>query len=238
MPSPPSAQPYPQPASQPPAAGAWVAKWLSPPRHAMYLAAAGGDPVRALALYEWNARLSAAVFRDLAHLEVALRNAYDLALSAGWPGPPHWTSAGGRVFAPLYRTRNGRRIDINERVRSSLSQALVTAGGSAAPPGKVVAELMFGFWRYLSSAAHEKALWVPCLHRAFPAGTDRERHVDSRVRRLHQLRNRVAHHEPLLRTNLAARLDDLLGLASLIDHSFGQYLRATTAIPALVANRP
>jgi hypothetical protein len=204
----------------------------------VYLDAATGDPDRALALYEWNARLSAAVFRDLAHLEVALRNAYDRALSDHWSGPPHWTSAGDRVFAPLYRTRSGRRIDVNERVRATLSQALSIAGGKAAPPGKVVAELMFGFWRYLSSAAHEKALWVPCLHRAFPPGTDRGRHVDSRVRRLHQLRNRIAHHEPLLRTDLAARLADLFDLAALLDPSFGQYLRATTAAPALLASRP
>jgi len=215
-----------------------VTTWLSQPRYAVYLDAAAGDPEHALALYEWNAQLSATVFRDLAHLEVALRNAYDRALSGRWPEPPHWTGAGDRVFAPLYRTRSGRRIDINERVRAALSQALTVAGGPAAPPGKVVAELMFGFWRYLSSAAHEKALWVPCLYRAFPAGTDRERHVDSRVRRLHQLRNRIAHHEPLLRTNLAARLDDLFELASLLDPNFGTYLRATTNAPDLIVSRP
>ncbi|GAA4387400.1 hypothetical protein GCM10023153_01750 [Ornithinibacter aureus] len=36
----------------------------------------------ALDLYEWNAEISAALLRDLAHLEVGLRNAYDRALSA------------------------------------------------------------------------------------------------------------------------------------------------------------
>src|SRR5215470_5473399 len=85
---------------QPSPACLWVYRWLSPPRYAVCLEATAGDPDRALALYEWNARLSAAVFRDLAHREVALRNAYDRALSDHWSGPPHWTSAGDRVFAP------------------------------------------------------------------------------------------------------------------------------------------
>jgi hypothetical protein len=34
----------------------------------------------------------------------------------------------------------------------------------------VVAELSLGFWRYLSVKRHEKHLWVPYLHHAFPAG--------------------------------------------------------------------
>lgn len=41
--------------------------------------------------------------------------------------------------------------------------------GVAAPPGKVVAELGFGFWRYLTSSAYEKRLsarsCTPHIHR-------------------------------------------------------------------------
>jgi hypothetical protein len=84
-------------------------RWLSAPRHAVYLAAADGDTRRALALYEWNAQLSAALHRDLAHLEVGLRNAYNAALATRWPGSPHWSAAGHVVFAPLYRRRRGPR---------------------------------------------------------------------------------------------------------------------------------
>ena len=79
--------------------------WLSSPRFSVYLAATGADRDRALALYEWNAQLSAALMHDLAHVEVGLRNAYDGALSARWPGPPHWTLAANTVFAPVYRRR-------------------------------------------------------------------------------------------------------------------------------------
>ncbi|MGH3849102.1 MAG: hypothetical protein ACRDRT_05270, partial [Pseudonocardiaceae bacterium] len=62
--------------------GPWAEAWLSPPRFGVYLAAAGQDRHLALQLYEWNAIVSAAFHRDLAHLEVALRNAYDAAISS------------------------------------------------------------------------------------------------------------------------------------------------------------
>ena len=119
-----------------------------------------------------------------------------------------------------------------------MRHAIANAGGTGAPPGKIVAELMFGFWRYLSSAAHEKTLWVPALHRAFPPGTDRALHVDGPVGRLHELRNRVAHHEPLLSTDVAGRLADLTGLAARLDPQLGQYLQATSSVPKLLTARP
>ncbi len=182
--------------------------------------------------------VSAALLHDLAHLEVGLRNAYDVVLSTRWPGPPHWTLAGYAVFAPLYRRRGRRRVDVNDRPRESLRHAIANAGGPTAPPGKVVAELMFGFWRYLSSAAHEKTLWVPALHRAFPPGTDRAARVDGPVGRLHDLRNRVAHHEPLLNTDVAGRLSDLTGVAARLDPHLGQHVQATSTVSSLLATRP
>lgn len=217
--------------------GPWVERWLSRPRFAVYLSAASGDPALALALYDWNAEMSAALLRDLAHVEVGLRNAYDRASRQRWPGPPHWTSAHRSVFPPLYRTRSGRRVDINVKPRESVERALEAAGGPSAPPGKVIAELMFGFWRYLSSAAHEKSLWVPVLHHAFAAGTNRA-DVDRPVGRLHQLRNRVAHHEPVLTTDIAGRAQDLITVATLIDADLGRHVAATSRVQVLLSQRP
>lgn len=156
---------------------------------------------------------------------------------AYWPGPPHRTSNAGQLFAPLYRTKSRRRVDVNSKPRESLHRAVSSAGGAATPPGKVVAELTFGFWRYLSSAAHEKTLWVPCLHRCCPPGTDR-RDVDGPVGRLHDVRNRVAHHEPLLQTSVAGRLADLIEIGTLLDAHLGQHLSATTRVTSLLATRP
>jgi hypothetical protein len=56
---------------------AQATSWITEARFGPYLAEAGGDHERAVALYVWNARVSAAMFETLHHVEVALRNAID-----------------------------------------------------------------------------------------------------------------------------------------------------------------
>ena len=73
-------------APTPPAAGPWVQHWLSPARLARYRTAANGDLQRALELYEWNAKISAALMRDLGHVEIGLRNAYADVIEHYWSG--------------------------------------------------------------------------------------------------------------------------------------------------------
>ena len=221
-----------------PPVGPWVLRWLSAARLAKYRNATGGDLSRALALYEWNARISAALMRDLGHVEVGLRNAYAAVIERYWAGcPVHWTRSAQALFRPVYRMREGEQVDINVRQRDQLEQACERVGPTGAP-GKVIAELTFGFWRFLSSSAHEKSVWVPYLHQAFPAGTDRKRDVDSKVAALNRLRNRVAHHEPLITENLSREAAKVTALGGLIDPDLGEYLSATSAVPALLRERP
>ncbi len=226
--------------------GPWVDDWLSAARLSRYLAHTSGDRERALALYEWNAQISAALHRDLAHVEVGLRNAYDAAAGSHWPGPGHWLlDDAARVFPPVLRTkhtyRTGSRVnyqvDINQKPRELVARAVADAGGPAATAGKVVAGLNFGFWRYLSSSAHEKTLWVPLLHHAFPSATNRAE-VDRKVGRLHAVRNRVAHHEPLLREDLPARYTDLVAIAGRLHPQLAAHLTTTSQVPPLLGTRP
>lgn len=219
----------------------WVERWLSSPRFAVYLNAAERNHDAALDLYEWNARLSSALGHDLAHLEVGLRNAYDRALIDRLDLPRHWTACGDQVFAPVLRTHKRRTcgkvsVDINAKPRASLERAIREAGGRKALPGKVIAQLTFGFWRYLTSAAHEVTLWRPALHHAFPTGTSRP-DVDTRVGRLHELRNRVAHHEPLLGLDAAGPHSDLLDIAALLDPHLGTYIAEHSTVSDVLATR-
>jgi hypothetical protein len=230
--------------------GTWVEAWLSGPRFAVYLAAADADRRRALDLYEWNAGVSSVFLRDLAHLEVALRNAYDAAIVANTPpGAPHWTADPYRLFPVRWRAaRDGTRIDANRAPREQIERA-VREAGPGAPPGKVIAELSFGFWRYLSTTAHHHPLWIPYLHNAFRPGTSRP-DVDAPVGRLHQLRNRIAHHEPLLRRDrntgvlnrttqhLLDRVTDLFSVADLMSVELHDYIMGTSVVRDKLSHLP
>lgn len=234
-----------------PAPGHWIERWLSPGRFAPYLSAAQGDRVLALRLYEWNTEISSAFLHDLAHVEVGLRNCYNLALEQHTPFPTHWTRHGSTLFAPVYRTMHrfnpstGRRApvrsDINRMQRETLQRAISEAHQQTPhvqpPPGKIIAQLTFGFWRFLSSSAHEVTLWRTYLHHGFPAGTSRST-IDRLVRDLHVLRNRVAHYEPLLGEDLARKHQRLIELANLIDPILATYARGTTQVSRLIRNRP
>lgn len=117
-------------------------------------------------------------------------------------------------------------------------QAIQSAGGAQAPSGQVVAELPFGFCRYLSSNAHEKnavgAMSASRIrYRQRPPG-----YRPTGRARLHQLRNRVDHHEPLLRINVTNHFGDLRQIASLLDPELDQYLEATTTITHWINRRP
>lgn len=218
--------------------GQWVERWLSSPRFDKYLTAAGGDRARALELYEWNATISSSILHDLGHVEVGVRNAYNSALVAKQGSRSHWTVDALRYFPPrIRRARDGTRVDWNETPRKQIERARKDAGGPAAPPGKVVAELMFGFWRYMTSANAEHALWTPYLHFAFPVGTKRT-DVDGPMGELHDLRNRVAHHEPLLATHLEDRRRDLLRIAELLDSDLHRHVDARSSWATIASQRP
>lgn len=68
-------------------------------------------------------------------------------------------------------------------------------------------------------------------------GADR-RDVGRPVGRLDGLRNRVAHHEPLLSYDIAGRVNDAVNVANLIGAELGQHLAATSRVSLLQAQRP
>ena len=221
--------------------GSWVEGWLSQTRFRSYLDKADGDQARALVLYEWNSALSCAVLHDLGHFEVALRNAYATAFDRTWQGSQHWLDdPSSPLRARLYRKRKRRTgrqfVDVNDKLRRAIDDARRKHGVEAAP-GKIIAELSFGQWRYLSSASREKTLWVPHLHHAFPSGTSRAE-VDAKIGDLHTLRNRAAHWEPLLEEPVADRLSGLLWVAGLLSPNLASYIQRHSQIPALLNNRP
>jgi hypothetical protein len=213
----------------------WLTRWLSAPRLATFVAAAGGDVDYALALYTWNSRVSAAFLRDLADLEVLVRNAYDSAIVARRHGGQHWLRDSTFVLLRPRLRRNGQ--DANYRTRKIVADAIKDAGGAAASDGKIVAQLSFGFWRHMTAKTHEHGLWVPYLRNAFVTGASRHE-VDSRMASLGLLRNRIAHHEAVLGRDLHKDRGDILEVSGWIDEHVREYIEATSDVSGLLAARP
>jgi len=216
----------------PPGLGPWVEQWLSPDRFHTYLQLAGYDRARALDLHEWNTQLNAALLHDFAHLEVGLRNFYDRALMAAvHPGDSHWTDQAS--FTALFPAVGGG----DARTHAELGTARRNAGGPTAPPGKLLAELTFGFWVFMTSSRHTNLIWTPHLDALYPAGSQRGQ-IHHGLDELRKARNRVAHHEPVRVAEvnkLTRRIDRYAGYVS---PQLAQYIRYTSTVHGLLGSRP
>lgn len=179
----------------------WIDTWLSTERFAPYLSHCGGNRQAALELYDWNASLSCSLFKDITHFEISLRNAYNQAFENKWQGPNHWlldknSPVRKEIIRKARVQKKKKDSDINFENRKNIRLAINRAGGRTAAPGKILAELSFGFWSSLTASNREQFLWTPYLRFAYPKGTDRKT-VDVKLELIRQVRNRIAHIEPI-----------------------------------------
>lgn len=168
-----------------------IERALSVHRFRPYVLSCGGDKPEALRLYELNSKVSAALYMPLQTLEVVLRNRFHECLSAAY-GP--WWFDRGDVIWELFQRR-----------RIADAQVDLVREGKELTPGRVIASLMFGFWTGCLTAPYDEALWRKGgLGKAFTATGEKpsRRVVNSMLNPIRQIRNRVAHHEPILYYNL------------------------------------
>lgn len=166
---------------------------LSRPRMQRYLTACSGHTKRAMTLYRLNLRLSQELFTIISCFEVTLRNAINVH-SLNILGND-WLRNGalpGGIFdnSKCYQTR----ININEAIRTLHTNYT---------HNKLVAELGFGFWRFMF-APHQYRAMGRTLLQIFPsrptssqAAQYNQNYVFNQLADINHLRNRIAHHEPI-----------------------------------------
>lgn len=130
-----------------------IEKTLSADRLSTYLSRTSGNRLAAIRLYEYNTRASEALFGVIRGLEVALRNSMHDVLRTAYSASDWYD----RI--PLHHAEKHSLETAKSNIRSRNKELL---------PGRVVAELTFGFWCGLTSKAYAAQLWVPHLHKAFP----------------------------------------------------------------------
>lgn len=105
-----------------------------------------------------------------------------------------------------------------------------------------MAELTFGFWRYLAASRYLASLWVPATTAAFPLGStdlrNRRVEVETRLQRLHFVRNRAAHHEPIHRRDLGRDLAAAVELSAWISPDAAAWVTGHSSLRAVIALRP
>jgi hypothetical protein len=162
-------------------------------RISRYQSACSGNSKKAMTLYRKNLQLSQELFTVISCFEIALRNAIDQHLlhKLGNDWLRNGASAGG-----IFDKHNCRltRDNINDAVRKL---------NYIYNHNKLVAELGFGFWRYMF-APNQFAATGKTLLQVFPdkpistaAIQYNQTFVFNQLAQINNLRNRIAHHEPI-----------------------------------------
>jgi len=190
-------------------------KYLSAERLAPYYALARGNKWVGIQLYERNCQLSEALYGVIQGLEVTLRNAIHDVMTR-MVGAADWYD----------------RIALEDSEREAVDEAKekIIEKNSAVTPGRVVAELTFGFWVKLFAWQYEKSLWVPFLHRIFPLKMKRTL-LHGRLVDIKTLRNHIAHHERIVgkRKDLPKDCRDILETIGWVNPTIQEWVNHTNS---------
>lgn len=159
-------------------------------RLSRYVAIARGDRKETIVIYEKNTRLSEAFYTPLQGLEVCLRNALHLELA---------TLLGADWFENKQAIFEHPATEMIKNAKESLR-----VDGKQIVAGRLIPELNFGFWASILGPRYDTSLWAPALRRAFPRrpkGMERKGILKA-INKIRRLRNRVAHHEPIIHRDL------------------------------------
>ena len=139
-------------------------------------------------LYGRNLNYSKELYVILAGMEVVVRNAFHDQMKKKY-GRDDWMSDLD-VFRRSHKEQISKAVDKLAQNKS---------GGYTIPD--LIAELNFGFWVHLVDAPYEQDFWISALRHAFPAkfGKPERKDVESRLKNLLKLRNKIAHLEPIVR---------------------------------------
>lgn len=206
---------------------------LSAPRFGTYFAAKG-NVAAALSLYHWNALISSAFLFPLHVYEICIRNAAAEAIQhahgANWPSSAAFEQSLPNPTPPNYSPRRDLVM-----TRHRINQA-----------GSVVANLKFAFWESAYTSRHHQTLWDGNINISFPnmlsqTAQDKissRRYIHSVTGHVRELRNRIAHHEPIFTRNLSTEYAEILAIISGRSQHVADWMHRSQSVASLLAMKP
>ncbi|QBY01894.1 hypothetical protein E2K80_15125 [Rhodophyticola sp. CCM32] len=203
---------------------------FSAPRFATYLGEKNGHRVDALDLYKWNLDVSCAFFAPLQVCEVSIRNAISEAIAltygANWPYEQSF-----EIALPNPRRSYSPRANLLQHRNQPTA-------------GKIIAELKFVFWERMFTSRHDSTMWNRHLRTVLPnmeAGqTVQELRSEAytTLRAIRDLRNRIAHHEPIFRRDIQVEYDRIRKAVGWRSTVAADWLDKVETVTSQVANKP
>ncbi|HLS68060.1 MAG TPA: Abi family protein [Kiloniellales bacterium] len=199
---------------------------LSFERFGRYLFWARGDREQAIILYTLNTKASEALYTPLQMLEVALRNRINTVMTELYH--KHWFND-SNILLNSYQQEQLRKARNDLRIRKK-----------GVTSGRIVAELMFGFWTAMLGTDYEE-LWQKGLHAIAkkPNGKGVARkELSGPLTQIRILRNRVAHHEPVINWNLLKHYRKMIEITHLLSPPAAEWCNENSRFLEVYPTKP
>lgn len=149
------------------------------------------DPKQALKRYHDNIRLSEAMIPTLHYFEICLRNRMDYILK--------------KYFSSSWLLQPPSHLMLSEQDKKKIEDVILkTRKISKREPhhDDIVAQMTFGFWCAFFHRKYDPVIWhrKDAIRTVFPnllRHNRRRTHVEDKILILKEIRNRIAHHEPV-----------------------------------------
>jgi hypothetical protein len=188
------------------------------------------DDEHAVLLHEWNAAIACSLMMSFQIFEVSLRNHMHDALTAYFKTSSWWGQLQGRLWIASSNLLAPQKDDINKAIEVS---ARLTPGG-------VISALSFGFWLSLIGVGYDNpsagvTLWRNCLHAVFDkAGKIGRKDAYAALEHIIRLRNKCAHHEPIVTLNIDAEHTHLVSFARRFSRATAEWITQTSLTPHII----
>lgn len=136
--------------------------------------------------YLWNIALSEALYAPLHLLEVGLRNAIDRAMVA---------ETGSQTWYDTVSLTSWGQSKVGD------AKASITRARKTVTPGRVIAELHFGFWTAMFESHFQQMAAKFLIRETFthmPKRKQDRKQIKADLDKIRKLRNRVFHHERII----------------------------------------
>lgn len=204
---------------------------ISKPRLSKYLQETTGNLRQALLLYHWNSQLSQALYLPLQSWEIALRNKLNSFLCYKYD--EHWPHNPKAVRNLTHKDR--------KRLQTTIDRQSIERSTQYPETNHIVADLSAGFWvSQLGKSYAVPYVWQSNLKfRVFTNDHALTRNVASEIcDDLLDLRNRVAHHEPIFHLPLGELRKDLDEVLNALCASTAAYMASACSFSDIWDNPP
>ncbi|MDC5581947.1 Abi family protein, partial [Acinetobacter baumannii] len=194
---------------------------LSKERFETYLERAGYKKSYAFELYLYNSRLAKSFLFPLQMLEVSVRNSINNLFI--------------KEFGIDWVSDVQFRKILNVHSLSSLDKAIERSKSSN--NWDIVSNITFDFWSNLFRDEYDRPLWQTRIHLLFFGNVTRKK-IQKELEDLNILRNRIAHHEPILKLDLSKLYSRLLNVLDLISRDLKQWVQHFGTVNEIIRTKP